>query len=145
MNKSDQICLRWQLVNKFPSLRDDDSFGKVQREIKRLEDKGVDIRGSEPGLIGASVMQEGPVRMFNAACESIFFARPPDGINQDDAMLDAILDPEVQNPSAHVQKAIEAQQEAIRELRERVKPSPEHQRVINENSELERLLQGHEE
>lgn len=145
MNKSDRIIQRWALVSKYPALRDQSEFGKVEKEIQRLEDKGVQIRGSEPGLIGASVMQEGPVRLFNAACESIFYARPPDGINQDAAILDAILDPEVQNPEAHVRNAIEAQQKAIRELREKVKPSPEHERVINEDAELDRILSGHDE
>lgn len=146
MNKADRTYWRWTLINKYPGLKDLEQFGRVEREIHRLEEKGVDIRGSsEAGIIGASVMQEGPVRMFDAACKSIFHNRPPDGIDSETALMDAILDPEVDNPQLHVQKRIEAQQEAIRLVRSKVEASPEHQRVIDEDAELEKILSGHDE
>lgn len=144
MNESDEKALRRDFANAFPGLHEAGKFGEVQREIRRLEKGRVDIPAGDPSIVGSTFNGSSQIRMFAAACRSVFYGKPPDGLDEQTELMNAILDPKVDDPRAHVQKRIGAQQQSIRTAREGIKARPEHQRIINEDVGLEKILEGHE-
>ncbi len=143
MNEGDEKALRRDFRNKFPGLEDAGSFGRVQQEIRRLEKGRVNIPASDPRVVGSAFNGSPEIRMFAAACRSVFYGKPPEALDEQGLLCRAILDGR-KDPSGHVKRLVAKQTEAIRKAREEVKARPEHQRIKNEDAELGRILEGHE-